>query len=114
MTNTVPWKNLALGLKSDFDRMNAEAGDDKWDVQDYLAGLQTDVGDLAKLVLCAAGRRKYNPARHKDMELKEALAHELSDVMWSVFVIADYVGIDLEKEYPETIAKLRQELVNGK
>ena len=60
-----------------------------------------DVGDLMKLVQAAAGVRAIPDARAR-------LAHELADCLWSVMVLADLHGIDLEQAFLETMDALEE------
>jgi NTP pyrophosphatase (non-canonical NTP hydrolase) len=53
-------------------------------------GLVGDVGDLAKLVQAAEGVREIE-------DVKTKLEHELADILWSIIVIADRSGVDLEE-----------------
>jgi len=57
------------------------------------------VGDLVKLVMAQNGRRAIPDAESK-------LAHELADCLWSVIVLADGHGIDLEKAFLDTMDDL--------
>jgi NTP pyrophosphatase (non-canonical NTP hydrolase) len=62
-----------------------------------------DVGDLMKLVMAKAG------ARHiADTDKK--LAHELSDCLWSVLVLAKEYNVDLEKEFFATMAEIETKI----
>ena len=40
----------------------------------------------------------------------EALAHELSDCLWSVIILADKYGVDLEKSFNTTMDELDNRL----
>jgi len=58
-----------------------------------MQGFVVDAGDLMKLVMAKAGAR---PTR-------TAGAHELSDRLWSVLVLARLYDVDLEKEFLATM-----------
>lgn len=60
-----------------------------WALSDLVNGLTTDVGDLARLVAAKQGLRRAPE------DLDAALAHEVADCLWAVFVIADAVGVDV-------------------
>ena len=70
-----------------------------WSAQELAVGFVGDVGDLAKLVLAKSGVRSIDDANEK-------LAHELADCLWSVIVLADAYGVDLEKSFVETMDRL--------
>lgn len=71
-----------------------------WSASDLMSGFVGDVGDLSKLVAAQAGRR---PGPE---DLDGALAHELSDCLWSVLVLADELGVDLVAAFPQTMDAL--------
>jgi len=70
-----------------------------WSNEELALGFVGDVGDLAKLVMAANGRRNIPDARHK-------LAHELADCLWSVIVLAEAHGVNLEEAFLQTIDDL--------
>ncbi|WP_245988552.1 MazG nucleotide pyrophosphohydrolase domain-containing protein [Flexivirga caeni] len=74
-----------------------------WTVEEVALGFVGDVGDLAKLVQSKAGVRHHN---HVD----EAIAHELADCLWSVLVLADAYGVDLEASFTQTMTSLETHL----
>jgi NTP pyrophosphatase (non-canonical NTP hydrolase) len=70
-----------------------------WTNEELALGFVGDVGDLVKLVMAQNGRRNIPDAKNK-------LAHELADCLWSVIVLADGHGIDLEKAFLITMNDL--------
>ena len=79
-------------IKKKYALQNKKLGRKKWRVQDYYQGFVGDVGDLGKLIMAKNNLRHYT-----DQDKK--LAHELSDCFWSVLVLADELGVDLEREF---------------
>ena len=75
-----------------------------WTREEIMQGFVGDVGDLMKLVMAKAGAR---PAADVDTRL----AHELSDCLWSVLVLARLYGVDLEEEFPRTMDEIERKLV---
>lgn len=73
----------------------------QWGVAEYTQGFVGDVGDLSKLILAKNEFRSI-----ADVDAK--LAHELADCLWSILVIADELGIDLEKEFVKTMGELSE------
>ncbi len=69
-----------------------------------MIGFVGDVGDLAKLVLAQNNVRNIEDFRTK-------LAHELSDCLWSVLVLAELYEIDLEHSFLTTMDDLEAHLV---
>lgn len=66
-------------------------GFDKSSMEQRMLYLMTEVGELAKEVLSVSF--------HPDMEAKENLGHEMYDVVWNVFDLANKLNIDLEKAF---------------
>jgi NTP pyrophosphatase (non-canonical NTP hydrolase) len=77
-----------------------------WSDVEIALGFVGDVGDLSKLIQGAAGVRDT-----PDLESK--LAHELSDCLWCVLVLARNLEVDLgafESTMSELKAAVRREL----
>ncbi|MDP4095548.1 pyrophosphatase [Paenibacillus sp. P96] len=55
--------------------------------------LMTEVGELAKEVLSVSF--------HPDAEKKENLGHEMYDVVWNIFDLANKLGIDLDQAFKQ-------------
>ena len=72
-----------------------------WTREEIMQGFVVDVGDLMKLVMAKAGARRVD-----DMDAK--LAHELSDCLWSILVLAKLYEVDLEQEFLKTMAELER------
>ncbi len=62
-------------------------------------GLIGDIGDLMKLVMAKEGIREVD-------NVDDKLAHELADCLYSVFVLANNFGVDLERSFLETMREL--------
>jgi NTP pyrophosphatase (non-canonical NTP hydrolase) len=71
-----------------------------WTAGDLMTGFTGDLGELAKLVQAHEG------VRPGPEDLAGALAHELADCLWSVLVIADEVGVDLQSAFTGTMDTL--------
>ena len=74
-----------------------------WGVAEHTQGLVGDVGELAKLVMAKNGFRKIEGVDGK-------LAHELSDCLWAILIIADELGIDLESEFMKQMGELEEKI----
>jgi NTP pyrophosphatase (non-canonical NTP hydrolase) len=85
-------ENAALQLNDLYEQLGTKRHGRAWTTQELALGFMGDVGDLAKLIQAHAGVR--------DIEgYKEKLGHELSDCLWSVLVLANKCGVDLEAEF---------------
>lgn len=101
----------ALDIKRLYDDLNHQQRGRTWTNDDFMLGFVGDVGDLAKLVMMAEGTRGDVSAG------RAALAHELSDCLWSVLVLAHAYDLDLAGEFLGTMDELeqgiKQELTDG-
>ena len=87
-------------LYRDFEQQNYGAS---WTNEELALGFVGDVGDLVKLVMAQSGRRMIPEAESK-------LAHELADCLWSIIVLADAHGVDLEEAFVHTMDDLENHL----
>ena len=78
----------------------------EWSGEELMLGFIGDIGDLAKLIQAKEGVRSYD-------DLDSKLAHELSDCLWSIIIIANSYGIDLEAAFIKTMAELDNRLERG-
>ncbi|HEX2860878.1 MAG TPA: hypothetical protein VHN79_04530 [Lacunisphaera sp.] len=76
-----------------------------WTREEIMQGFVGDVGDLMKLVMAKAGMRPVDDVDRK-------LAHELSDCLWSVLVLAKLYGVDLPQEFLRTMDELEGTLTD--
>jgi NTP pyrophosphatase (non-canonical NTP hydrolase) len=93
----------AMELHRRFSETAAARGNHPWTREEVMQGFVGDVGDLMKLVMAKAGAR---PAAEVDRKL----AHELADCLWSVLVLAELYGVDLQKEFPAMINEVMAKL----
>jgi NTP pyrophosphatase (non-canonical NTP hydrolase) len=85
-------EHSALQLNELYERLEVKRYGRVWTTQELALGFMGDVGDLAKLVQAHAGVRTIDDCKAK-------LGHELSDCLWSILVLANKCGIDLEAEF---------------
>ena len=84
----------ALHLNALYEQLVVKRYGHAWSTQELALGFVGDVGDLAKLIQADAGVRDIDDRKAK-------LGHELSDCLWSILVLADKCGIDLQAEFVE-------------
>jgi NTP pyrophosphatase (non-canonical NTP hydrolase) len=89
----------AIEIRNKYDKLNQEQRGVTWNEQQLMAGFVGDVGDLSKIIMAKHGLREME-------DVDEKLAHELSDCLWSVLVLADKYKIDLSKEFMKTMDDL--------
>ncbi|HEY5695737.1 MAG TPA: hypothetical protein VIQ80_02790 [Candidatus Saccharimonadales bacterium] len=90
----------AVAMRDHYNTLQKADGLKIWNAQDRMAGFVGDVGDLSKLIMA-----KYD-LRRGPSDIDDALAHELSDCLWSVMVIADELGVDLEEAFIKNMDEL--------
>ncbi len=94
----------AIEIRSQFADKEQKQFGSIWNNEEITLGFIGDVGDLAKLTIAANGKRDIP-------NYKEKLEHELADCLWSVIVLAQIHGIDLEQSFTETMDKLENHLL---
>jgi NTP pyrophosphatase (non-canonical NTP hydrolase) len=91
-------EQAAIQLNDLYEELERKRWGRVWTTQEVALGFMGDVGDLAKLIQAHAGVRAIDDCRAK-------LGHELSDCLWSVLVLANKCGIDLEAEFVRNITE---------
>ena len=91
----------ALQLNELYEKLSIKKYGRVWTTEELALGFVGDVGDLAKLIQANAGIRLIDDCKAK-------LGHELSDCLWSVLVLANKCGIDLEAEFVKNIRQLAE------
>jgi len=95
----------ALQLNDLYEKLEIKRWGRVWTTTELALGFVGDVGDLAKLVQANAGIRDIDDCKAK-------LGHELSDCLWSIIVLANKCGVDLEAEFVRNTREL-VEYVSG-
>jgi NTP pyrophosphatase (non-canonical NTP hydrolase) len=93
----------ALAVRRAYAALEQERFGREWTGEELMLGFVKDVGDLALLVQAAEGVREADDAA-------AGLAHELADCLWSLIVLADRYGIDLEQAFTDTMDELEARL----
>jgi NTP pyrophosphatase (non-canonical NTP hydrolase) len=97
----------AMEIRGRFAELERTKSRSEWTMEDVMQGFVVDVGDLMKLVMAKKGLRTVDA-------LDQKLAHELSDCLWSVLVLAKLYGVDLEREFLKTMDDLESSLAAKK
>ena len=96
-------KQRAITVRQMYDELNQKQRGRKWDAKDHAMGFVGDVGDLMKLVAAKEGVRA-------GADIDSRLGHELSDCLWSLFILAEHYNIDLKKEFERTMGYLEKRI----
>ena len=108
MANSVKFSELeesALNLNELYEELEIKLYGRSWTVEELVLGFMGDIGDLAKLIQANEGIRDID-------NYKSKLGHEFSDCLWSVIVLANKCGIDLEAEFSKSIKELTEHVSN--
>jgi NTP pyrophosphatase (non-canonical NTP hydrolase) len=89
----------ALQLNDLYEQLAIKMYGRVWTTEELALGFVGDIGDLAKLIQADAGVRQIDDCKAK-------LGHELSDCLWSIIVLANKCGIDLEAEFSKNTREL--------
>lgn len=92
-------EKAALQLNELYEELEVKRWGRVWTTQELALGFVGDVGDLAKLIQAHAGVREIDDCKTK-------LAHELSDCLWSIIVLANKCDIDLQAEFSKNNGEL--------
>lgn len=103
--NFTDLEKSALRLNELYEQLEIKTYGRVWTTEQLALGFVGDVGDLAKLIQANAGFRKIDDCKAK-------LGHELSDCLWSILILANKCGIDLEAEYAKNTRELIEYVSN--
>ncbi len=93
----------AIQVRNKYSKLEQKETGKSWTNLNLMEGFVGDVGDLMKLVMAKEGLRKIEDVDNK-------LAHELSDCLWSVLVLANKYNIDLEASFMNTMNELDERI----
>lgn len=96
-------RERALAVRRRYAEVERRTYGREWNGEELALGLVGDVGDLVKLVQAKEGVRLVD-------DVDARLAHELADCLWSVLVLADRYGVDLERAFAATMDELEERL----
>ena len=100
-------KQRALEIRAQYEELEQARHGRSWTREEVAMGFVGDVGDLVKLVMAQSGIRNIPDAPAK-------LAHELADCLWSVLVLSELYGVDLEGAFLQTMAELERHIAERK
>jgi NTP pyrophosphatase (non-canonical NTP hydrolase) len=96
----------AIEIRKQYEEKEKQLFGSSWTSEEVALGFVGDVGDLAKLVIAESGKRNIPNSKDK-------LAHELSDCLWSVIVLSQIHGVDLESSFINTMNDLEKHLLEN-
>ena len=99
-------QSSAVEIRDKYDELNRQKRGITWNEQHLMAGFVGDVGDLSKVIMAKHGLRDMD-------DVDQKLAHELSDCLWSILVLASKYDIDLSAEFQKTMRELSARIDTG-
>ena len=93
----------ALDIRARYSTLEKKKHGREWTREETLLGLVGDVGDLSKLILAKEGVREI-------ADVDQRLAHELSDCLWCILVLANKYGVDIEQAFLRTMDELEERI----
>lgn len=93
----------AMEIRRRYDKLGKKKGQKPWTLGNVAQGFVGDVGDLMKLVMAKEGIREVENVDAK-------LEHEFSDCLYSVLVLSEKLGIDIEKAFTKTMDELEAKI----
>jgi hypothetical protein len=98
--------DLALKIRAKYKEYEIKRNGKPWNNEQIMQGFIVDAGDLMKIVMAKENVRDL----WDHYQLDEKLAHELSDCLWSLLVLANIYNINLEKKFVENMKKLEEKI----
>lgn len=97
------FKARAFAVRERYAAHEIERHGKPWGIEELTLGFVRDVGELAKLIIARVGMRDIP-------DIDEKLAHELADCLWSILVIAQETGVNIEEAFMRTMDDLEARL----
>ncbi len=94
----------AMDIRRLYEQKEKQLYGSAWTSEEIALGFVGDVGDLTKLIVAENGRRNILNNRAK-------LEHELADCLWSVIVLSNLHGVDIENSFMDTMDELEKHLL---
>jgi NTP pyrophosphatase (non-canonical NTP hydrolase) len=94
--------DIAVKVRGHFDQVNQAQGRRAWTGQQIALGLVTDLGDLVRLLMEVDGFRSRRIGHDEEMR------GELADCLWSLLILAESVGVDLESAFQEEMSRITE------
>jgi len=92
-------RSRSTHVRSLYEQLERRHHGSEWTTSELVVGLMQDVGDLGRLVMASEGRWAHGA------DVPAALGHELGEVLWWLFVLAERTGIDLEVAFEGFLAE---------
>lgn len=88
------------------NRKFMEARKLEWKPEVMLTDMAEEVGELANAILVERGFKSKNRKRAE-------IVDSLCDILFDIFMIADYYGVDMGKEYDKVLKQISERIDKG-
>ncbi len=93
----------AIEIRQKYSDLEKKRSGKEWSNLNLMEGFVGDIGDLMKIVMAKEGVREIE-------NVDEKLAHELADCLWSVLVLSEKYGVDVEQSFLKTMDELEKRI----
>ncbi len=93
----------AIEIRQKYSELEKKKSGKEWSNLNIMEGFVGDIGDLMKLIMAKEGVREIENVDGK-------LAHELADCFWSVLILSEKYGIDIESSFLKTMNDLEKRI----
>ncbi|ONI75912.1 hypothetical protein BWI15_08915 [Kribbella sp. ALI-6-A] len=94
-------REQALAVRSRYEILEERYNGKTWSLHELMIGFSNDVGYIGRLLLAHDGTWDI------DGDPRAELEHKLAESMWWTFVLADKLGIDIDKAYSQSMERIR-------
>jgi NTP pyrophosphatase (non-canonical NTP hydrolase) len=92
--------NKAVEVRNVYEQYEKNTFGKTWSKENFAEGLVGDIGDLMKLIMAKEGIREIE-------NVDEKLAHELSDCLWSIIMLAKLYNVNLEESFVKNMDTMK-------
>jgi NTP pyrophosphatase (non-canonical NTP hydrolase) len=92
--------------KSFYEEMKKRYPHVRWEVEHFMLDLVEEIGELANAILCERGHKFKN-------RQKSSVEDALFDVLFDLFMVAEAIGVNLEKAWNEGLSEMYEKLYSG-
>ena len=95
--------NKALDIRNKYIQLEKKKYGCEWTREQIAQGFANDVSDLMKLLI----QKSTAP---NTLDINKKIAHELSDCLWSIIILANKHNINLEQSFLITMTELEEKI----
>ncbi len=103
MSDIKDLQKRAVEIRERYKKFEQQKTGREWSNKDIAMGFAVDVGELTEIIMAKEGVREL-------ADIDKKLAHELSDCLWSIFVLANQYEVDIEDVFLKTMDELDKRL----